>query len=170
MKPKEITKDELAGAEAPVKPEKAPMTEQDKRKLLHDVKKILSSKPPPAPELETVTVRCDKQTRKWVIMAPNQPDRLMEEAIMIEVRFDVKYDPQKYIGCGLRGEYRGTATGKLVQPATKTSSVPPGAVRVAFCGQCGVFHPKAEGCQVQLKEVDFLILHKECKADVVLKK
>jgi hypothetical protein len=134
------------------------------------VAKLLASKPPAAPDLERVVVRCDRNTGQWQVISRNgQVIRSFARGIMTEVEFSTKYRPAA--GCGV-GHHVGMATGKIL-PAETPVSVPARMVhRIGFDDGEGEFFfyqdcKDPDKCQALLA-ADYLILKDDCHSEVLI--
>jgi len=142
-------------------------TEQDKTYVQTPVKidkfalqKLLNSKPPPLPDLPTVTVRCDRETDSWVVemdgAVSNEPC-----AVLMDVTFSHKYES---IGCG--GEYSGTAKGLKLPSAQPVKADKVTVKKLYFDPFEGGFFIKGTG--EKLLRADYLILKPGCHSEVVM--
>jgi len=165
-KPKGQTVSKIAVKEAPTATEPVPVQETiviNKEGL----KKLLDSSPP-LPELKTVTVRCDRKHRIWLILVDGKVIKATT-GIISGVTFDSSPDAKtrQYLGCGQysEAEFSGVAHGKLLSKDAPLS-VPEG-------GTCGLeFDPyEGEFLNTQTQEVltrcDYLILEADCHATVI---
>lgn len=117
--------------------------------------------------LERVVVRCNRETKQWMLYRNNEPYKALSALILINVSFSSEWDKDGIDGCTNKasGAYMGFAAGDLLPTATPLTVPTHGVVGLKFNPSNGQFWNENTGDE--LKGAGYLILKEGCSSEYV---